>query len=201
MAGTGSPTPYIKEEYDDMQHNRFINHNGFDMNQQFGTQPFSSGQDHMGGINPSDLTMSGSINMNNQFNSASYGHGGAGIPDDELVESLGNFEHPQGFNNFNQDGMEHQENFFPGHTNGVQGSANHPSINQMYSNTPDDLPIQSPFVQPQGFDFSQYQSTPQRMGFPAGSMARPRIPSAMSRNGSDNRSPMSPKTPALAGLP
>jgi hypothetical protein len=200
MAGTGSPSPYIKEEVDDMQFNpnRFMTHNnGFDMNQQF-NQQFSGPQENLGGINPSDLTMSGSMNMNNnQFGSASYIHGQANFGDDELADSLGVLDQQQGFNNFNQ---EQQDNFFQ--ANG-QPSANHPNINQMYSNTPDDLPIQSPFVQPQAFDFSQYQSTPQRMGFP-GSMQngvpRQRISAAMSRNGSDTRSPMSPKTPAIGGL-
>jgi len=141
--------------------------------------------------------------MNNQFGSTSYIHGNAGIPDDELAVSLGNLDHQPGFGGFGQDNMEHQDGFFHGQSNG-QVSGNHPNINQIYSNTPDDLPIQSPFVQPQQFDFSQYQSTPQRMGFPGGmhngAMSRQRMSAAMSRNGSDNRSPMSPKTPAIGGL-
>lgn len=203
MAGTGSPTPYIKEEVDDLHFNpnRYMAQNGFDMPQQYGNQQFSAASENVGGINPSDLTMSGSFNMNNQFGgSNSYIHGTAGIADDELADSLGNLDQmgQQGFS-----GFEHQEGFFHGNANGTHVSGNHPNINQIYSNTPDDLPIQSPFVQPQQFDFSQYQSTPQRMGFPQGmhnGMARQRMPSAMSRNGSDNRSPMSPKTPALGGL-
>ncbi|KAF2240534.1 hypothetical protein BU26DRAFT_544981 [Trematosphaeria pertusa] len=206
MAGTGSPTPYIKEEVDDMQFNpnRFIGHSGFDMNQPFGNQQFSSAPENAGGINPSDLTMSGSLSMGNQFGgSASYIPGGAGIADDELADSLGNFDQQQGFDGFGQDNMNQQENFFHGNANSGHVGGNHPSMNQIYSNTPDDLPIQSPFVHPNGFDFNQYQSTPQRMGYPAGMQTgamRQRMPATMSRNGSDNRSPMSPKTPAIGGL-
>ena len=39
MVGTGSPSPFIKEETDDIHFNpnRYV-HNGFDMNQQFNQQ-------------------------------------------------------------------------------------------------------------------------------------------------------------------
>jgi hypothetical protein len=89
MAGTGSPTPYIKEEVDDMHFNpnRFMSHGGFDMGQQFGNQQFSSAQENSGAINPSDLTMSGNLNMNTQFGgSASYIPGGAGIAHQDHAE-------------------------------------------------------------------------------------------------------------------
>jgi len=191
MTGTGSPQPYIKEEVDEINFNsnRFISHNGFDMSQQYGHPQFSSAHDNVGSINPSELNMSGSMSMNNQFGSTSYIQGAANIADDELADSLGNFEQP-GFNGgFNQQDMYHNNN-----TNS--------NMNQMYSNTPDDLPIHSPFVHPGNFDFNQYQSGPSRMaGFPGsmptGSM-RQRI--VMSRTGSDTRTPMSPKTPAMGNL-
>jgi len=198
MAGTGSPTPYIKEEVDDIQFNpnRFMNHNGFDMNQQFGNTQFSGPHENVGGINPSDLTMNGSFSMHNQFGASnSYNYGAAGIADEELEASLDN---QQGYNGFGSENIDHPEGLFPNNANG----SHIPNL-QMYSHTPDDLPIQSPFVQPQQFDFNQYQSAPQRMGFPSGMHTGPirnnRMP-AMSRNGSDTRSPMSPKTPAIAGL-
>lgn len=173
---------------------RFMGHNGFDMNHQsFGNQQFSAAHENPSGINPSDLTMSGSMNINSQFGSTSYIHGAANIADDELADSLGNFDQQQGFNNFGQDNVNQQE-FYHNNTAGT-------NINQIYSNTPDDLPIQSPFVHPGAFDFNQYQSAPQRMGFTnsmqTGSM-RQRM--ALSRNGSENRTPMSPKTPAMASL-
>ncbi|KAF2034812.1 HLH transcription factor-like protein [Setomelanomma holmii] len=195
MTGTGSPQPYIKEEVDDINFNsnRFISHNGFDMNQQYGHQQFGSAHDNVGSINPSELNMSGSMSMNNQFGSTSYIQGAAGIADDELADSLGNFDQQPGFNGFNQDHMNQQDVY--------HGGANNPNLNQMYSNTPDDLPIHSPFVHPSNFDFNQYQSGPSRMGFP-GSMPtnsmRQRI--VMSRTGSDSRTPMSPKTPAMGSL-
>jgi len=197
MAGTGSPTPYIKEEFDDshFNNNRFMSH-GYDMNQPFGNAQFSSAHESSAAINPSELTMGGSMNMGAQYGGSSYVPGGAGIADDELADSLGHFDQPSGFDNF------HQDSFFHGNT-AAQVSSNHASLNQIYSHTPDDVPIQSPFVHPNGFDFNQYQSTPQRMGFPAslpGGTMRPRMPAPMSRNGSDNRSPMSPKTPVISSL-
>lgn len=194
MAGTGSPTPYIKEEFDDGQFNsnRFMSHN-FDMNQPFGNPQFSSAHEGSSGINPSELSMN-NMNMNAQFGGSSYVPGGAGIADDELADSLGQFDQQSGFDNF------HQDSFFPG--NGASHvSGNHASMNQMYSHTPEDVPIQSPFAHPNGFDFNQYQSTPQRMGFSMqGGAMRQRMPAPMSRNGSDNRSPMSPKTPVIGAL-
>ncbi|KAJ4372869.1 hypothetical protein N0V83_003160 [Neocucurbitaria cava] len=197
MTGTGSPQPYIKEEVDDMSsytnnnNGRFMGHNGFDMNQQFSNPQYSSTHDNVNGINPSDLTMNGSMMGN--FGSTSYIQGAAGIADDELADSLGNFDQQQGFNGFAQENMNQQDVYHSHSTN--------TNMNQIYSNTPDDLPIHSPFVHPSNFDFNQYQSGPQRTGFPGsiqnGSM-RQRI--TMSRNGSDSRAPMSPKTPAMAGL-
>ncbi|KAF2463229.1 uncharacterized protein BDR25DRAFT_338024 [Lindgomyces ingoldianus] len=206
MAGTGSPAPYIKEEVDDLTFspNQYMTHNGFNMNQ----QQFSTAHENVGGINPSDLTMGTNFNMNQQFGgSNSYIHGAANFGDDELADSLGTLDQAgQGFNGFGgQDNLGQQDGFFHANANAGHVSANPHNINQIYSNTPDDLPIQSPFVQPQQFDFSQYQSAPQqRMGFPPnmhnGTIARQRMPASMNRNGSDNRSPMSPKTPALGGL-
>ena len=203
MAGTGSPTPYIKEEMDELQFNpnRFIAQNGFDLPQQYGAHQFSSAQDNVGGINPSELTMSGSFSLNNQFGASStYMQGTAGIADDEL-EDIGNLDQvgQQGFNGFGGQDMSHQEGFYHGNANSAAISANHTSMNQIYSHTPDDLPIQSPFIQPGQFDFGQYQSNP-RVFVPNNGMRQQRLPASLSRNGSDNRSPMSPKTPALGGL-
>lgn len=201
MAGTNSPTPYIKEEIDDMSFNpnQFLGQNGFEIPQNFGRQQFSSAQEGVSGINPSELTMSASFGMNNQFGSSSnYMQGAAGIADDEL-EDIGNLDQVghQGFNGFGgQDNMGHHDAYFQNNANGAI-SASHASVGQhLYSHTPDDLPIQSPFIQPGRFDY--YQSTAQP--FMANGNMRPRMPAPMSRNGSDNRSPMSPKTPALGQL-
>lgn len=196
MTGTGSPPPFIKEEVDDMtfNSNRFIGHGAFDMNhQQYPNQQYASAHD-TSSINPSELNMSGSM-MGGQFGSTSYIQGAANIADDELADSLGTFDQQQGFNtNFGHENPNQQE-YYNSHSNNA-------NISQLYSHTPDDLPIQSPFVHPSGFDFNQYQaSAPQRMNFagsmPTGSM-RQRI--TMSRTASDTRAPMSPKTPAMAGL-
>jgi hypothetical protein len=202
MAGAGSPTPYIKEEIDELNFNpnQFIGRNGFDMPQQFGGPQFSSAQEGVSGINPSDLTMSSSFALNNQFGSSStYMQGTAGIADDEL-EDIGNLDQvgQQGFNGFaGQGNMGHQDAYFHGNSNGAI-STNQASLGQIYSHTPDDLPIQSPFIQPGQFDFGQYNSG-SRMFANNGNM-RQRMPAPLSRNGSDNRSPMSPKTPALGQL-
>lgn len=187
MTGTGSPQPFIKEEADEINFNsnHFMSRNGFDMNQQFGHQQFSSAHDNVGSINPSELNMSGSMSMNNQFGS-SYIQGAANIADDEIADSLSGFDQQQNFNAFNQQDV-------------YQGNSANANMNHMYSNTPDDLPIHSPFVHPGNFDFNQYG--PSRMGFagslPSGSM-RQRL--AMSRTASDTRTPMSPKTPAMGNL-
>lgn len=219
MAGNGSPAPFIKEEVDDMQFNsnRYMGHNGFDMSQDFNGQQFGNSHENVGAINPSELTMSGSFSTNNQFGvsnmSSSYLQGHANIPDDELAD-LGNLDQvgQQGFNGFgDQENIgQNQGGYFHGSANGGPVSMN-PNINQMFSNTPDDAPIQSPFMHAHNFDFSQYQSAPQRMAFQHGipttasmqngsvdmnARARAKMP-GMSRNGSDGRSPMSPKTPAL----
>ncbi|KAF2855928.1 HLH transcription factor-like protein [Plenodomus tracheiphilus IPT5] len=191
MTGTGSPQPFIKEEVDDMSFNtnRFVGHNGFDMNQQYANPQFGSNHDN---VNPSELNMSQSM-MGGQFGSTSYIQGAAGIADDELADSLGGgYDQQQNYNSFGQGNTNHQD-YYHSHTN-------NPTINQIYSNTPDDLPIQSPFVHPGAFDFNQYH-TPSRINFP-GSMSNAMRPAraSMSRHASDSRTPMSPKTPALTSL-
>ncbi|KAF2804865.1 uncharacterized protein BDZ99DRAFT_480874 [Mytilinidion resinicola] len=211
MTGNGSPQPFIKEEFDDM---RFMGHNGLDMQPQFPGQQFGNSHDNIAAaVNPSDLTMSGSFSIGQQYGtsnmSSSYLQGNAGIPDDELADLVG----PSGFNDYgNQDNVgQNQGSYYPATSNGGV-SMSHPNM-QIYSHTPDDQPIQSPFMQ-NNFDFSQYQSAPQRVAFQQGmptpnmqngsldinARARAKMPGGMSRNGSDTRSPMSPKTPVLGGL-
>ncbi|WP_413347167.1 hypothetical protein, partial [Massilia sp. CT11-108] len=71
MTGTGSPQPYIKEEVDEMSFNqRFLGHNGLDMNHQYANAQFA-GHENANGINPSELNMSGSM-MGNHFAGNSY---------------------------------------------------------------------------------------------------------------------------------
>lgn len=194
MIGTGSPQPFIKEEVDDMSFNshRFNNNNSnssFEMNQQYANTQFSSGHDNVGTMNPSELNMNSSM-MGNQYGSASYMQGGAGIADDELADSLGaGFDQQHGFSSGFGQSSSNQHDFYHSHNN------NHASMNQVYSNTPDDLPIQSPFVHPSGFDFNQYQSGPSRMGFANSMPSRQRM--SIGRTGSENRIPMSPKTPGI----
>jgi Helix-loop-helix DNA-binding domain len=75
-------------------------------------------------------------------------------------------------------------------------------MQNMYSSTPDGPPIQSPFLG--NFDYNQFKpfnSIPQHMSPHQGSLhhKRPSI-QAMNRKSSDQRSPMTPKTAAMAGL-
>lgn len=197
LNGTNSPAPYIKEELDDLHFgsNRFATHNGINTTQ-FGGQQFSSAQEPMSGINPSDLV--GNFGINNHFGaSASYIPGNAGIADDELADSLGDFSGQPGFG-YGQETMDRHDNFIPGQSNSAHHT--HSSMAQLYSNTPHDDPIQSPFVQTRGFDFTQYQSAPQHLGMSArnmtsGSMSRHAL---LARHDSDSRSPLSPKGHPMA---
>ncbi|KAJ9647960.1 hypothetical protein H2201_001327 [Coniosporium apollinis] len=210
MTGTGSPTPYIKDEPDDLQYNphRFMSHNGYDMSQQFGNQHFGTSHGDIGGVNPSDLTMSGSF-MGNQYGShnlsSSFIMGNSNIADDELLEGLvevdeSNRQHG-GFNS----GMQSQNGYIREPMNGAGGPAPQATnIHQMYSNTPDGAPIQSPFVH--DFNYNVFRNVHPQQGYhpnvpTSGSMQNGGfVRTGLERHASDSRSPLTPKTPALGGL-
>lgn len=173
MAGTGSSSPYIKDEPEDQffgSHNnqRYMGgvQQGFNMPQQHFNQ-FGS---HGGSINPNELTMGsngisipssgyGTSYQNNQFaHSSQASIPNAGFPkgistfdDDELLDSLGSMNDPnnnQGMQNNGQYGMDFdfQQNMYPTPHNGTAPlSVDSHHING-YSNTPDGDPIQSPFA-------------------------------------------------------
>jgi hypothetical protein len=122
MAGTGSSSPFIKDEPDDYilfsSHNqRFLGggQQSFGMPQQHFNQ-FSNTQSNGGSINPNDLTMNMSMqngnylgsSFQNNFNpqasnpNASFTKGIAVLDDDDLIESLGNFVDPHA----NQNGIQ-----------------------------------------------------------------------------------------------
>lgn len=111
MAGTGSSSPFIKDEPDDhlfggSNHNqRFIGgQQSFAMPQQHFNQ-FASAQSNGGSINPNDLTISMSMqngsylgsSFQNNFNpqatnpNASFPKGISTLEDEDLLDSLGNF--------------------------------------------------------------------------------------------------------------
>ena len=211
MAGTGGSSPFIKNEPEDftfLSHNFSPNQRGASMqvNQQFG-------QGSMGNIDPSDLTMSqgnygqyGSSSQQNMSNSFSFAH--SGINDDELLDldlndTTQQNSYQNGQPNFGQQGAAH--NFYPGQAAINVGGQN--QVNQMYSNTPDGAPIQSPFTNG-NFNYAQFgHMQPQHMR--PNSMAMHNSHNArsgsymappMDRQQSDSRSPMTPKTPGMNAL-
>jgi hypothetical protein len=192
MAGTGGSSPFIKDEPDDHlfgsnQNQRFLGGNQqFNMPQQhFGH--FGSGSGTNGGINPNDLSMPMSIQPGSymgggfqNFSSAqssnpnaSFSKGIAVLDDDDLLESLGNFDH-----NPNQNGMQgNGQNFnnlddfdfinqgmYQGQ-NGATGMPmdQHSQMTNVYSSTPDGDPIQSPFVH--NFNHQQLRQIQHQQGF------------------------------------
>jgi hypothetical protein len=176
MAGTGSSSPFIKDEPDDhlfgSNHNqRFIGgQQSFGMPQQHFNQ-FASTQSNGGTLNPNDLTMPMSIqngsflgsSYQNNFSSqaanpnASFTKGISTLDDDDLLESLGNFQehsnqnglqaNPQNFNNLDDFDFNIPQNMYGGQ-NGAAGMSmdQHARLNNVYSHTPEGDPIQSPFV-------------------------------------------------------
>ena len=215
MAGAGSPTPFIKNEPDELQYDLnqiMTSQNNYNMHQQFGHQ-FGTSQADMSNVNPSDLNMSNGYVQHNPFSpqnmSSSFAMGHSGIADDELVD-LGNLDDANGMQGFpgqkngygdqvniNQ-GNNSSQGYFGETINGgpVSMAAQH---SQMYSHTPDGAPIQSPFVGE--FNYNQFPSSigtqrnfSQMSGpFPNANMMRPHV-HQMGRQASDSRSPHTPAT-------
>lgn len=219
MAETGPSAPYIKNEPDDRANdpNQYMMaQQGYGMSTQFGQ--FS----HQGneGIDPSELTMQNvtfmpSYSFGSQQNlSSSFNLGNSGIGDDELLDLDLN----------DQQGQQHN---FGGQNNPQQNNANmnyfqdqrHPTgismshqgqMTQIYSNTPDGAPIQSPFVN-HNFNYEQFRPMSQQMKphtspHPnhgqfeyVNSNGRPTL-QAVDRKPSDPRSPVTPRTPAMGAL-
>ena len=196
---------------------------------------FQIGGGHGGsGIDPNDLSMSGSypssyqnnFNSNHHNNNSSNGfsRGTAGFNDDELLDGLpspsdgqaGMQGHAQDFGSMNDMNM--------GYAQGIYGSNQGLPVDQShvngYSNTPDGDPIQSPYVHN---GFGQYRPMPQSFGgslqspiYGASPLANPdlnnesadrnymkaraRMSQSMQRKTPNTRSPLTPKTAALAGL-
>ena len=216
MAQTGDSSPFIKDEPEDysyLSNNYSINQKGYEMsvNQNFGDNA-------TGNVDPSVLGMpNGNFNQYSmgtpqQNMSNSFNMGNSSINDDELLDlefndsSHSNFQ--QGQNGFV--GHGNMQNFFPNQGN------NQTQNNQMYSSTPDGAPIQSPFNH-QNFNYALAQLTPQQVsqmrpnplamqgqsldtGFMNAARARPNMAPNMDRQGSDSRSPMTPRTPGMSAL-
>lgn len=172
MAGTGTSSPYIKDEPDDQlfgSSQRFMtnNHQHYNMPQQHFNH-FGSTAGTNGGINPNDLSMPMSIQTGSYLGGGfqnfapqssnpggSFSKGISMLDDDELIDSLGTYQDQQHLNmnglqqnqqNFdNLEGFDLGANMYPGQT-GAISMDQHSQMSNVYSSTPDGDPIQSPFV-------------------------------------------------------
>lgn len=186
---------FIKHESDDRSNPFMMSHSGYSMGNQFGNPNE--------GVDPSDLTMQQGGFMpysygSQQNMSSSFNFGNSGIDTDELLdlEISGQNGVPRGDNmNYMQDqsggiAMSHQS-----------------QMSHIYSNTPDNAPMASPFAH-NSFNYDQFRmNQPNNHLQNANSLdqnymhTKPRsgMPT-LDRNVSDTRSPMTPKTPALGSL-
>ena len=218
MSGTGQSSPFVKEEPEELNLNSatFFNYsNSYDIH----SNPIFRGS--AGSVNPSELS------MNNNFGPYSFGTpdlstnmGSSGIANDELLESLDGplmpkqNHHPQ----VGHDLMQPHTHAHPVYAN--QGAPmHHNQQSDIFSQTPDGGPIQSPFLA-NNFNYGQFMGQqhqqPQSLSNTVSPYMRPVTGMAtdpnyvnarprggvhyLERNASDARSPRTPKTPALGGL-
>ncbi|KAB8255860.1 hypothetical protein BDV32DRAFT_108072 [Aspergillus pseudonomiae] len=190
---------FIKHDPDDhnSDHKHFMmSHAGYSMPNQYGGTN--------DGVDPSELTMHNSGFMPYNFGSQSFNFGGnSGIDTDELLDLEIN----------GQNGIQRADsmNFLQDQHSSAGISMSHPNqMSQMYSNTPDGAPMHSPFLH-NSFNYDHFRAMNQQQ--PGAHMqnagshfeqnyintkGRPTL-QTMDRS-ADGRSPMTPKTPALAGL-
>ncbi|CAF9930303.1 MAG: hypothetical protein GOMPHAMPRED_005616 [Gomphillus americanus] len=200
MSVPGGSSPFIKDEEQEDWFNQPINNNrnlSMHSNPGYGHVPHGS-------IDPSELSMGShfsGFHQQHQSNPSAL-HMGSAIADDELLDlDLNN--HAQIRHN------PHGQDFY---SQGQQIPQPNQGMHNMFStNTPTGDPIQSPFLHG-GFNYGNQQqpfgshvspgmrpSNPQDYGFGA-TRIRTSLPHSMDRKPSDTRSPLTPKTPGLAGL-
>jgi len=221
MPGNSAPIPFIKEEPSD---SNFDNRNflspSFSMSGQHNHQ-FGSWQGMSGHIDPSELNMA-SHSLQPTFGSSqnlssSFIAGNALIGDDELLDLVNNDiggqnnmqQSHQLQNNYLQN-QDYSSSLFSDMQNSYQQNS---YSNHIFSNTPEGAPIQSPFMN--SFNYGQWGPVqqqrsnlgPQRTHSSAMAIGsfdisrnRPSLSAAAERTSSDSRSPMTPRTPAIAGL-
>lgn len=167
MAGTGSLSPFIKDEPEE-QH--FSGNKMFMNNGQLGmSAPYSNQSGFPQGVNPNHLNMSGGTPMSIQNggfghyqNSSGYSrsNSGAVFNDDELLDSFDNHQetHHNNSNNSNNQGQHGDYNDLTGMgydmnaelagQNGMGSMTidHHTHLSNGYSNTPDGNPMASPFA-------------------------------------------------------
>jgi hypothetical protein len=213
MAGTGSSSPFIKDEPDDHmfgsgQNQRFIGagQQSFGIPQQHFNQ--FTNQSNSGSINPNDLTIPMSVqngsylgsSFQNNFSAqssnpnASFSKGISVLDDDDLLESLGNFQDQNGnqngvqgnahnYNNLDDFDFNISQNIYNGQ-NGAAGLSmdQHARLNNVYSHTPEGDPIQSPFVH--NFNHQQLRQLQHQQQF-GGSLQSPNSFAGSPLTGSD----------------
>lgn len=194
MSNTTGNMPFIKREPDEFGNNP----NRYMQNQNFGNsnQNFTQfGQDGAS-IDPSELSMTGG-NFGMQYGfgaqnmSSSYNMGNSGFADDELLNSLDTNNNDDFFS------MQHQGRPSTGGPAHNQGQ-----MSNVYSSTPDGPPIQSPYLGQVDYNhFSRLNSLPHHMSPLQNAQLHGKRPSMQQhRKSSDQRSPMTPRTAAMAGL-
>jgi hypothetical protein len=212
MTDADNGMPYIKHEPDEnnLNPNQYMMASpGYGDAQQHFANQFNSGP-ISDGIDPLEL-QNGNFGMQYSFGSqqnlsSSFNLGNSGIGDDELLDLDLNGHQPQS-NDFssmpnNQAGGQYPEQRHPtGISLSHQGQ-----MTNVYSSTPDGPPIQSPFLGNFNYDqFRPVNGVAQQMSnqpstpFQQNYMKRPSVQS-MDRRTSEQRSPLTPRTPAISGL-
>jgi hypothetical protein len=212
MTDADNGMPYIKHEPDEnnLNPNQYTMASpGYGDAQQHFANQFNSGP-MSDGIDPLEL-QNGNFGMQYSFGSqqnlsSSFKLGNSGIGDDELLDLDLNGHQPQP-NDFismpnNQVGGQYPEQRHPtGISLSHQGQ-----MTNVYSSTPDGPPIQSPFLGNFNYDqFRPVNGVAQQMSnqpstpFQQNYMKRPSMQS-MDRRTSEQRSPLTPRTPAISGL-
>ena len=201
MAGTGASSPFIKDEPDDF--NTYMNltspNQNFNMNV---GQGFGQGQNQSHDPNRPNLSMQNGaygFNMTPQQNMpSSFNMANSSIDDDELLNL--DLSDPSQHHHFSQQQGNNAQYFQN------QGGR---QLNGQYSSTPDGAPIQSPFANGSfnyaGFTNMQQSVGPSSQVRPSGANAQSYVggrPTShiMNRQGSDSRSPLTPRTPGISAL-
>lgn len=156
------------------------------------------------GVDPSDLTMQQGGFMSYPFGSqqnmsSSFNFGNSGIDTDELLD----------LEISGQNGVQRGDNinYLQDQSGGGIAMSHQSQMSHMYSNTPDNAPLASPFVH-NSFNYEQFRqmNVPHNLQHASSfdqnylnAKSRPGL-QPMDRASSDTRSPMTPKTPAMGSL-
>ncbi|KAJ5151911.1 hypothetical protein N7492_010206 [Penicillium capsulatum] len=181
---------FIKHESDDRSNPFMMSHSGYSMGNQFGNPN--------DGVDPSDLTMQQGGFMpysygSQQNMSSSFNFGNSGIDTDELLDL-----EISGQNGVPRDNMNYMQDQSGGIAMSHQSQMSH-----LYSNTPDNAPMASPFAQ-NSFNYEQFRMNQPNNHLQNANSFDQNYMNTKARSGMgaapDGRSPMTPKTPALGSL-